>query len=333
MTDAHAYARRTIDDLYRWFAAESAPTSPTWEAVSLWVARTPSVAARLDALPGSKRQPNLFLGALKYLGAPLEPGPALEAWVGRHWPAVDTVIRRRATQTNEPGRCAVLAPVLASLPQPVALLEVGASAGLCLVPDRYRYAYSGSIECVIAGSDAAASAPLLTCRVEGTPPAPPEALAIARRVGLDRNPLRADDPDDVAWLRALVWPGEDAREERLAACLAEVGRRPPPVVRGDALADLDQLLALAPAGATAVVLHSATLAYLTEPERATFAERVRASGARWLSFEGVAVVRSIRERVPGGLAERYRGTPHFVVALDGEPLGVGSPHGGWVTWA
>jgi hypothetical protein len=41
----------------------------------------------------------------------------------------------RSTQTNEPARCATLLPVLAQLPQPLALNEVGASAGLCLLPD------------------------------------------------------------------------------------------------------------------------------------------------------------------------------------------------------
>ena len=50
----------------------------------------------------------------------------------------------RATQTNEPARCAVLLPVLARLPQPLALLEVGASAGLCLLPDHYGYDYGAA---------------------------------------------------------------------------------------------------------------------------------------------------------------------------------------------
>ncbi len=47
----------------------------------------------------------------------------------------------RSTQTSEPGRCATLLLLLARLPQPLALLEVGASAGLCLLPDRYGYDY------------------------------------------------------------------------------------------------------------------------------------------------------------------------------------------------
>ncbi|MDO5533861.1 MAG: hypothetical protein Q4F65_04325, partial [Propionibacteriaceae bacterium] len=68
MKDAHAYARMPIDELYRWFAGEADPTSPTWGALCRWIADTPVVSDRLDALPGAKRQPNVFLGALKYHG-------------------------------------------------------------------------------------------------------------------------------------------------------------------------------------------------------------------------------------------------------------------------
>ena len=49
----------------------------------------------------------------------------------------------RSTKTNEPRRCAGLLPVLAGIAGPLALLEVGASAGLCLYPDRYSYSYDG----------------------------------------------------------------------------------------------------------------------------------------------------------------------------------------------
>ena len=56
---------------------------------------------------------------------------------------VEALMLARRTQTNEAARCALLLPLLAALPQPLALLEVGASAGLCLLPDRYGYDYAG----------------------------------------------------------------------------------------------------------------------------------------------------------------------------------------------
>ena len=75
------------------------------------------------------------------------------------------------TQTNEPGRCATLLPLLASLPQPLALVEVGASAGLCLYPDKYSYRYATSLGRHRLGD----SEIVLSCTV--TRPAPlPERL-------------------------------------------------------------------------------------------------------------------------------------------------------------
>lgn len=300
MKGAHAYAAMPIDELYRWFAGEADPTSPTWGDLCRWVADTPALLARLDALPGLKRQPNLFLGAIRYLDGPLVGGPEFLAWVDAHWDAIEHLILTRFTQTNEPGRCAVLAPVLASLPQPVALFELGASAGLCLIPDRYPWL--------------------------DTP-----CLDVVHREGLDAHPLDASSPEDARWLRSLVWPGEDAREARLSAALAVAADDPPPVATGRLPDDLPAFLEHAVAtaarlGATPVVFHSATLAYLSRPERDAVVARIRASGVRWVSFEGPTVVTELRGRVPDD------GRPHFVLALDGEPVARCSPHGAWADW-
>lgn len=329
MKQAHAYATMPIDALYRWFAGEADPTSPVWGALCRWIADQPALCARLDALPGSKRQPNLFLAALRYHGAPLTGGPRFTAWVEDHWDALRATILGRATQTNEPGRCAVLAPVLAGLPQPIALLEAGASAGLCLIPDRYRYRQpSGAL---VAGRHATPGAPVLDCAATGRPPGNPADLVIAHRSGLDARPLDAGDPDDARWLRALVWPGEHAREQRLADALEVAASDPPPVRAGRLPGDLAAFLAAGiaaadAAGATPVLVHSATLAYLPRAERDEVVRLIRAGGVRWVSFEGPTVVTSLR----GTLPEDAR--PHFIVALDGVPVARCSPHGGWVDW-
>ena len=134
----------------------------------------------------------------------------------------------RRVQTNEPARCAVLLPVLSQLPQPLALIEVGASAGLTLLFDQYNYDYAGHR---VAGSDP--HAPTLYCQPRGPVPLPSRVPAIAWRAGLDLNPLRVTDDADVRWLSCLVWPGESDRAARLAAAIAVARRDPPAVHRGD----------------------------------------------------------------------------------------------------
>ena len=72
----------------------------------------------------------------------------------------------RATQTNEAGRCATLLPSLAAISaaedKPLALIEVGASAGLALFPDRYGYEYDD-------GTTVTRLSPALRARGAGRP--------------------------------------------------------------------------------------------------------------------------------------------------------------------
>lgn len=340
MRDTRFLQREPIDGLYRWFADETAATSPVWERLCRWIARTPEVSGRLDTLPGLARQPNRFLGAVRFLGGPTEPGERFAAWLEDAWPQIEQVVLSRTTQTNEPGRCAVTAPVLASLPQPVALLELGAAAGLCLLPDRYSYRYVGP------GQPARPSVrsgptdrPLLECAVTGAAPGDPADLVVAGRLGLDLNPLDAREEDTRRWLRSLVWPGEEDREQRLAQALELAAADPPPVRRADLTQDPATLIGAAVAelraahpDATPVVLHSAVLAYLDSEDRDAVCAGIRGSGARWLSMEGLAVVPEVQERAASLAAEPEAGRTAFVLALDGEPVGLAQAHGRWVRW-
>lgn len=334
MKDNHFLEREPIDDLYRWFAGETAQTSPVWERLCRWIAETPQVRDRLDTLPGMARQPNRFLAAIRYLDGPTEPGADFVAWVDARWPRIEEVVLTRTTQTNEPGRCAVTAPVLASLPQPVALLELGASGGLCLLPDRYAYRLDGR---PVRLGTTHPCAPELPCQVTGAPPGDPVDLGVAGRLGVDLNPLDVTDPDTRRWLRALVWPGEEDRDARLTRALEVAAADPPEVRRADLTDDpatlvgglVEELRAAYPQ-ATPVVLHSAALAYLERADRDAVCEAILASGARWLSMEGIAVVPRIADRVAALGEPPY--TEAFVLSLDGEPVGFAQGHGRWVHW-
>jgi hypothetical protein len=305
---------------YRAFSREASGRSAAYESLAAAVAGDELILGFLAGLPAPKRQPNLLFAAARYvLGVPPDLG-TLRALVRDREPELAAVMLARRTQTNEPARCATLLPALAALPGPLALIEVGASAGLTLLFDRYSYDYGGR---VIAGRDP--QAPTLHCAVRGPAPLPGRLPDIAWRAGLDLDPLDVTRDDDVRWLSCLLWPGEAGREARLAAAIAAARRDPPPLYRGDLRTDLAGLAARAPAGATLVIYHSAVLAYVAAGDRARFARDVHDLGAVWLSNEAPGVVPGL---APPGVPE---GT--FVLGRDGRtPLALTDGHGAWLHW-
>src|SRR5688500_17658030 len=118
---------------YRDFATYAAGDSPCFQEWALGVADDEAVLAWLGTLPTLKRQHNLVFAAARWHGAPAPaPYDALRAVLLEQEPAVRATVMERATQTNEVGRLAVLVPVLGLVEWPLSLIEVGASAGLCL---------------------------------------------------------------------------------------------------------------------------------------------------------------------------------------------------------
>jgi hypothetical protein len=294
--------------------------SPSYERLCLGVADDREVLARLDELPAPKRQPNLLLGAVRFLGGPVTDYAPFRSFVLARWDELSATMLARRTQTNEPSRCATLLPVLAALPQPLALLEVGASAGLCLYPDRYAYRYDDRP--VLGSSDV-----VLRCATRGAVPVPTTVPTVAWRRGLDLNPLDVRAELDMRWLECLIWPEQTERFSTFRAAVSLARAEPATVVAGDLTADLAALAAQAPADATLVVFHSAVLAYLDDADRSAFHEQLARIAARrplvWLSNEGPGVC--VHVPVPQGAVP-------FVLARDGEPLAYTGPHGKWIDW-
>jgi hypothetical protein len=310
-----------ISDNYREFARlEAHGRSPAYESLAESVADDPAILRFLGSLPPDKRQPNLLFATARYLlGAPADIA-RLRAMVGQAGDELAAQMCARRTQTNEPARCTAMMPALAQLPPPLALIEVGASAGLTLLPDRYSYDYGGHR---IAGTDPLA--PTLRCTPAGPVPLPAQVPDVVWRAGLDVNPLDVSNDADVEWLTCLVWPGEGNREQRLAAAVATARRDPAPVHRGDLLDDLPALAAQAPPEATLVVYHTSVLSYVTPGKRRQFADAVAGLGAVWLSNESPGVI-------PGLPVPPHDGSPS-VLARDGRTtLAFADSHGTWLNW-
>ena len=307
----------------RFAEREADGNSLLYAALARGVAADPFALAFLAALPDDKQQPNLLFAALRHIsGTPgdwAQARSALEA----HAEPIRAIMLSRRTQTNEPARCATLLPVLTRLKQPLALLEVGASAGLCLLPDRYGYTYGAHHI-----PPPTPEAPLFAARASAATPLPDALPRVAWRAGIDLSPIDLHDQEQRDWLQTLVWPEHTGRLQCLRAAIEIARADPPPIHRGDLRTDLPALARTAPSDTTLVVLHTAVLAYIAErADRDRFAQTVCGLNAVWISNESPGVFPAIAARV------RRRGPPGaFLLAVDGVPVAWTQPHGAWIDW-
>ena len=293
--------------------------SPAYERYARSVAASDDILLRLLALPDGKQQPNLLFAATRHaVGLPCE-----RIDFARHvldaWEAIRPVVLNRSTQTNEPGRCACLLPALAQIEEPLAIIEVGASAGLCLLPDRYGYDY-GHARFDPHGD----GGPVFPCKASASTPLPAAYPKIAWRAGIDLNPLNVHDDEDMGWLGTLVWPEQHERRARLDAAIATARDAPPRVVAGDLVNNLEALATEAPADARLVIFHTAVLSYVAPEVRRAFSVLVKDLGAEWLANEGMRVLPDT------GVADDRTGA--FVLSRNGQAIARTGPHGQFIDW-
>jgi hypothetical protein len=309
----------------RFATSEAHGSSPIYEDLALAVAGSSELLAFLGSIPPERRQPNLFLAAVRHVCGVPRDGKQMEEFLRAHAPRIRQVMLSRTTQTNEPARCAVLLPVLAGLGQPLALIEVGASAGLCLQPDRYGYDY-GTIR--IEPPPGAAVAPIFRCDANAATPLRPVLPKVGWRCGLDLNPLDVNAPAEMAWLETLVWPGQAQRAQNLRAAIEIARADPPKVQKGDLLVDLAGLAASAPKHMQLVVYHTAVLGYVgSQSDRDAFADTVRRTRAVWISNESPSVFSQLAKAAP---PPQQKG--QFLLAVDGKPVAWTGPHGQSIDW-
>ena len=242
--------------------------APIYQQMAAGAASDSELLAIASAATPGQNPPSLLLGAAQYLlaehpdhpliqfypaltGLPApvnDPYPALRDFVFAHRDQITAIIATRLVQTNEPARSSYLYPALLTAQRlgggrPLALVEIGPSAGLTLVPDRYAYDYGTA---VLHGDPA--SPLVLTCPLRGdlVPPLD-DALTVGWRIGVELHPLSLADPADSRWLRALIWPDHPDRAHRLDLAARAAAQGPLPVIhQGDATECLPALLAQVP---------------------------------------------------------------------------------------
>ncbi len=285
----------------------------------------------VSQFPTDKQQPNLVFAALRKIAGVPDSQAAAEAALAKHGAAIAKEVLARRTQTNEPARCAALFMALSKLVEtddrPIALLELGASAGLCLLPDFYCYRLNGLEQRPVK---AAKDAPLLTCEITGKPAFNP-ALNIGWRCGQDIHPIDIGEADERDWLETLVWPGQSHRLARLQSAMQEAQKHRFEIEASDAVDGLEALVHKAPLEMNVVVYHSAVMNYLPRPRVDAFMTKIRALPVHWISQEDPHLFPDVTDAQNNKIQPKDM-LGRFALALDGKLLAHMHPHGEDVVW-
>jgi len=181
----------------------------------------------------------------------------------------------RPPQTNEVGRAAPLVGALWHLHSlralPVRLYEIGASAGLNLLADRFRFEAAGH-----ATGPPDSPVVFRDAWLGAIPDVGPQ-LEVVERLGCDRTPVDPTTDDGALTLMSYVWPDQRERLERLRGALAIAREVPARVVRESAAEFVEGVAPVE--GAWTVVWHSVMWMYVEDAERSRVLEHLDRVGA------------------------------------------------------
>jgi hypothetical protein len=206
----------------------------------------------------------------------LEQGPKRFVEVlGDHADEITTHLDR-PVQTNEVGRCTGLIGgflvVAAETRLPLTVLEVGASAGLNLRFDRFRYASGG------AGWGDPESPVRFEDIFDGAAPPFDAPLSVTERRGCDASPLDPRSEEDRLTLMSYVWPDQEGRFELLRAALEIAASDEVTVERAGAAEWARRMLAERRQGVATVLYHSVVVQYLPAEEGAALHDAITEAG-------------------------------------------------------
>ena len=317
-----AYAISVDEELLALAAEARAgqpPPNMLWAAVQYLLLRGADhpLAAHYPAVSGAER--------------PMEPAaPLFKDFCRLHRGEIAELLRARRTQTNVVRRCTCLLPAFSIVArearQPLALIDLGASAGLNLLFDRYGYRYARGGAEIARWNDGARVQMEAEVRGGGSLPALEPEIAVASRAGADLNVIDPSDEDQLLWLRALIWPEHVERHQRLIDAAAELASSDARLIQADAAEALPRLIAEAPPDAAITVLHTVA-AYQFPKETLRSIERtlIQASDER-------PIWRVWLEALPDSPEPRYELAIRRYRSANAETqrLAITSPHGWWI---
>jgi len=255
--------------------------SPLYAQLCPAIAADPAVLALISEADRNQQVSNLLFAAVHFLllsgiqhpltefypSLSVSPRPKEEAYPFfrefclEHADDIRRLVTTQRVQTNEVCRCSAFLPafeLVSRLGQrkPLAMIEIGPSAGLNMLWDKFGYDYGA------AGYAGDKASPVqLHCETRGPllPLLPETMPQVIKRVGIDLMPIDVNDEQATRWLRALIWPEQQDRAQSLTQALELARQYQPTKIKGNALDVLPAVLADMPPDATLCIYHSYAL--------------------------------------------------------------------------
>jgi hypothetical protein len=291
---------KVISDRFKVFAKrECKGSSPLYEHLSENIAEDDTLLQIASHARPGQPVPNLFLGAVHYLllrGKSHElseyygsifnnPREALTAYDSfkdfclQHENEIIPILESKLVQTNEVRRCAYLYPAFCHIyektKKPLALIEIGTSAGLQLLWDKYAYSYHSN---EVYGSSL--SELQITSEIRGgrQPVLLKHSPPVTSRIGIDLHINDLKDPKDYLWLKSLIWPEHAERNknfENAARCLKDQSIE---LIEGDGVKLLYEIASTIPQWSTLCVFHTHVSNQMSQEDKYKLVEQIQRLG-------------------------------------------------------
>jgi len=232
-------------------------------------------------------KPSHFLSAVHYLllGDPSDPlarwfatlteeplppegaYPELARYAREHRAELQELLETRSVQTTYAERCRAILPPMCEVAreagEPLNLIEIGCSAGVLLVFDKFAYRLDGQ------GLIGPADAPLV---LEGELIDGPKLFIprIGKRTGIDLHTIDVRSEEERRWMLSLCFPELREEQARLAAAFEVIAETEITLLEGDGLTHIRTALADTPD--PLCLYHSACLRYWPVEARAELEE-------------------------------------------------------------
>ncbi|HLR63033.1 MAG TPA: DUF2332 domain-containing protein [Lentibacillus sp.] len=263
---------------YNFANMECKDSSALYEFLSLRISADDDILELCSEAQNGQPVPNLLFGAVHYLLLKGKEHPLKEYYPSltdspknidsstfvcfkefctAYKNDIVSILRNKLVQTNEVRRCAYLYPIFSYIyhktKKPLSLIEIGTSAGLQLLWDKYSYTYGTD---QIYGDKRSHVHITSEIKDGNNPPLPTESPPVASKIGLDLDISDLKNAEDYLWLKSLIWPEHQDRLALFEKAVERFTDNPVELIEDDGIALLEDVVETRPEDTVICIFHT-----------------------------------------------------------------------------